>query len=274
MKIYISTDIEGTSGIVDWNQVLGEGPEYQYGRGLLMDEVNAAIDGAADAGATEFVVNDSHAAMRNLLPRELHGSATLITGKHKPLYMMQGLDAGFDAIFFIGYHGSIGHERAILSHSYNPRAIWEARLNGTVVGESGINALVAAQFGVPIALVTGDQATADEAREIAPTAELVVVKDSISRFAASNLHPQQACTLIRAGASRAIQHLAEQQPPQLPAANELELTFLTADMAEMACWVQGTRRTGVRTVVVTAEQPLTLFQQFVTIVTLTRAIAE
>lgn len=274
MKIYISTDIEGTSGIVDWNQVLGDGPEYQYGRGLLMDEVNAAIDGAAGAGATEFVVNDSHGAMRNLLPRELHGTATLITGKHKPLYMMQGLDASFDAIFFIGYHGSIGHERAILSHSYNPRAIWEARLNGVVAGESGINALVAAQYGVPIVLVTGDQATADEVREVAPASELVVVKDSISRFAATNLHPHRACALIREGAARAIQRLGEQHPPRISAPAALELTFLTADMAEMACWVQGTRRTGARTVVLTADQPLALFQQFVTVVTLTRAIVE
>lgn len=274
MKIYISTDIEGTSGIVDWNQVLGEGPEYQYGRGLLMDEVNAAIDGAASEGVSEFVVNDSHAAMRNLLPRELHSQATLISGKHKPLYMMQGLDNSFDGIFFVGYHGSIGHERAILSHSYNPRAIWEARINGTVVGESAINALVAAQFHVPIALVTGDQATADEAEQIAPAAEKVVVKDAISRFAAVNLHPERACAMIRAGAATAIRRLTEQHSPRFADPIELELTFMTADMAEMACWVQGTTRKAARTVVITAEQPLTIFQQFVTIVTLTRSIAE
>jgi D-amino peptidase len=274
MKIYISTDFEGVSGIVDWDQVLGDGPEYSYGRGLLMDEVNAAIDGALSAGADDIVVNDSHAAMRNLLPRELHGQATLITGKHKPLYMMQGLDDSFAAIFFIGYHGSIGHERAILSHSYNPRALWEVTINGVPVGEAAINALVAAHHGVPIALVTGDQATADEAAGVALAAERVVVKDSIGRFAAANLHPQKSCALIRDGAAAAVRRLSEQRPPHFPTPIEMGLTFLTADMAEMACWIQGTERRGSRTVVLSGDEPLALFRQFVTIVTLTRALVE
>src|SRR5260370_31290698 len=159
MKIYISTDFEGVSGIVDWAQILGDGPDYAYGCSLLMDEVNAAIDGALEAGATEFVVNDSHFQMRNLMPRELHGRASLISGRFKPLYMMQGLDASASAIFFIGYHGSIGAESAILSHSYNPHAIWEVKLDGEIAGESALNALVAAHLGVPIALVSGDDAT-------------------------------------------------------------------------------------------------------------------
>jgi D-amino peptidase len=274
MKIYISTDFEGVSGIVDWDQVLGDGPEYQYGRGLLMDEVNAAIDGALSAGADEFVVNDSHAAMRNLLPRELHGQAILITGKHKPLYMMQGLDGSFDAIFFIGYHGSISHERAILSHSYNPRAFWDVRINGVVVGESAINALVAAHHGVPIALVTGDQATADEASGIAEAAERVVVKDSVSRFAAVNLHPTRARALIQEGAAAAVRRLSEQRPPRFTTPIEMTLTFLTADMAQMACWVQGVERRDARTVVLSGDEPLVLYQQFVTIVTLTRSLVE
>src|SRR5215469_3637170 len=184
MKVFISTDFEGVAGIVDWDQILANGRDYEMGRRLLIGETNAVIDGAAEAGATEFVVNDSHSFMRNLPPDELHGRATYISGKHKPLYMMEGLDSSYDAIFFVGYHGSIGASHAILSHSYNPRAIWETRINGRIVGESALNALVAAHHAVPIALVTGDQVTAREARETLPGVECVIVKESITRFAA------------------------------------------------------------------------------------------
>ncbi len=114
MKIYISTDFEGVAGIVDWDQIMVGSHDYDLGRRLLLGELNAAIAGAQDGGATEFVVNDSHSTMRNLPPDLIDGQATVITGKHKPLYMMQGLDSSFDAIFFIGYHGSIGASQAIL----------------------------------------------------------------------------------------------------------------------------------------------------------------
>ena len=166
MKLFISTDFEGVAGIVDWDQIMVGSHDYEMGRRLLLGELNAAIDGAMEAGATEIVVNDSHSSMRNLPPDLIHGQARLITGKHKPLYMMEGLDDTFDAIFFLGYHGSIGASQAMLSHSYNPRAIWEARINGEIVGETALNALVAAHYGVPIALVTGDQVTAEEAQRL------------------------------------------------------------------------------------------------------------
>ena len=114
MKIFLSCDMEGTAGIVDWQQVQGPGAEYEMGRRLLLDEVNAAIDGAREGGATEIVVNDSHWTMQNLPPAALHGRASYISGKHKPLYMMQGLDGSFDAIFFVSYHGSVGADGSIL----------------------------------------------------------------------------------------------------------------------------------------------------------------
>src|SRR5579871_2535943 len=180
MKVFISTDFEGVAGIVDWDQIMVGSTDYALGRRLLLGELNAAIVGAQEAGATEFVVNDSHSTMRNLEPDLVAGNATLITGKHKPLYMMEGLDGTFDAIFFVGYHGSVGASQAILSHSYNPRAIWEVRLNGEVVGESALNALMAAHYNVPIALVTGDQVTVAEARRIDPSPHCVEVKRSVS----------------------------------------------------------------------------------------------
>ena len=274
MKLFLSTDFEGTSGIVAWEQIIEGSAEYEQGRRLLTDEVNAVISGALEAGATEFVVNDSHHHMRNLHPQDLLGQATLITGRHKPLYMMEGLDAGFDGICFVSYHGSIGAERAVLSHTYNPGAIWEVRINGDVVGESAINALVAAHYDVPIIFISGDEVTMQEAQNIAPNAEKVVVKQSLGRFAAAHIHPTIACELLRGGASRAVSNLKKMQPPAFRRPVSLEVTFLVADMAEMALWVRGVERVAARTIVISSENLLDLYRMFVTVVTLTRALAD
>jgi D-amino peptidase len=273
MRVFISSDIEGTAGIVHWEQVLG-GPEYEGGRALLENEVNAAIDGASDAGAKRFLVNDAHYLMQNLRPERLHGRASLISGKHKPLYMMEGLDASFDAVFLVAYHGSISAETAILSHTYNPFAIYDVKLNDVTVGESAINALVAQHHGVPVALITGDDVTVAEAEPFMPGIEGVVVKRSISRFAAHSLHPQEACRRIREGASRATSRLSALGPPSISLPARLDVTLLTADMAEMATWIGDVERTGTRSVRIEDVEPLTLFRRFVTVVALTRTIAE
>lgn len=274
MKLFLSTDFEGTSGIVAWEQIIEGQAEYAQGRLLLTNEVNAVIAGALEAGASAFVVNDAHSFMRNLHPQDLLGEATLITGRHKPLYMMEGLDSSFDGALFVSYHGSIGAERAILSHSYNPRSIWEARLNGEIVGESGINALVAAHYGVPIIFVSGDEVTAREATSIAPQAEKIVVKESLGRFAAANLHPTVACRMLREGASRAVGNIQRMRPPVFTLPVSLEVTFLVADMAEMAVWVRNVERIGSRTVALRGENLLDLYRSFVAMVMLTRALVD
>ncbi len=274
MKLFLSTDFEGTSGIVAWEQIMEGMAEYEQGRRLLTDEVNAVINGALEAGATDIVVNDSHSFMRNLHPQDLAGQATLITGQHKSLYMMQGLDASFDGACFVSYHGSIGAEHAVLSHTYNPRAIWEVRINGEVVGESGINALVAAHYGVPIIFVSGDEATAREAQFIAPNAEKVIVKQSLGRFAASHIHPSVACDMLRVGAARAVKNIGNMQQPQFSLPVSIEITFLVADMAEWAYWIRGVERVDARTVKLSGENLLDLYRMFVTIVTLTRALVD
>jgi len=274
MKVFISSDIEGTAGIVDWQQVRASGTDYELGRQLLTDEVNAAIDGAVDAGATEILVNDSHSTMQNIRPNALHHKASYLSGRHKPLYMMEGLDATFDAVFMVAYHGSIGAERAILSHTYNPLAVSEARLNGVAVGESALNALVALHHRVPVVLITGDDATAEEAQPFLPGIEAVVVKRSISRFAAESLHPDRARELIHEGASRALSRAHEMSPPAIELPAKLEVTFLTADMAEMSTWIRGVERAGARAVTITDDEPLRLYRTFVTIISLTRSIVE
>jgi D-amino peptidase len=307
VKVFISFDMEGVAGIVDWSQCLGPGQAYEEGRRLLLGEVNAAIDGALEAGATEIVCNDSHGTMNNLDPAQLHGQATYVSGRHKPLYMMQGLDGTADLVFMVGYHGSISGESSVLSHTYNPSVISHVELNGVRVGESGINALVALACQAPVGLITGDQQTIDEADPFLADAERVVVKESFTRFGASNLHPEVARELIADGARRAVERAAVEESevweiaaapagvaaPRVPESYAhsddseepgpsvlalpaialpavLEVHVQTADMAEVASWVRGVERTGVRTVSIRGEDPLQVFRAFVGMTYITR----
>ena len=292
MKVFISFDMEGVAGIVDWSQCRAPGQPYEEGRRLLLGEVNAAIDGAMAGGATEIVCNDSHGTMNNLDPAELHGQATYVSGRHKPLYMMQGLDATADLVFMVGYHGSISGESSVLSHTYNPAVISHVSLNGTRVGESGINALVALACQAPVGLITGDQQTIAEADPFLADAERVVVKESFTRFGAANLHPEVARELIADGARRALERavadpsevweiaasdadsgaseLAVLRPPAISLPAVLEVHMQTADMAEVASWVRGVERTGVRAVSISGEDPLAVFRSFVAVTYITR----
>jgi D-amino peptidase len=296
VKVFISFDMEGVAGIVDWSQCRGPGQPYEEGRRLLLGEVNAAIDGAMAGGATEIVCNDSHGTMNNLDPAELHGQAVYVSGRHKPLYMMQGLDATADLVFMVGYHGSISGESSVLSHTYNPAVISHVALNGTRVGESGINALVALACQAPVGLITGDQHTIAEADPFLPDAERVVVKESFTRFGAANLHPEVARELIADGARRAVERTAAEPSEvweiaagasgdsgdsaapelavlRLPAISlpaVLEVHMQTADMAEVASWVRGVERSGVRTVNISGEDPLAVFRSFVGVTYITR----
>ncbi|GLW12741.1 peptide ABC transporter [Microtetraspora sp. NBRC 13810] len=274
MKVFISSDMEGTTGVVDWSQCSGPSPEYEYYRGLLQAEVNAAIDGAAAAGATEFLVNDSHSTMQNLRPDQLHGEAAYLSGRHKPRYMMEGLDSSFDAIFYVSYHGSMSSASSALSHTYNPRAISDVWLNGTIAGESGINALVALGHGVPVVLITGDRTTGEEAEPFCPGIETVVVKESVSRFAAASPHPVRARQLIHDGARRALERLGDFRPPAIELPATLKVRFRNGDIAEMAAMLRGVRRVDEKTVTITDDDPLRLYQTFVVAVLLTRGIAE
>ena len=273
MKIWISFDMEGVAGIVDWDQCRPSGgARYEVGCQLMLDEVNAAIGGALAGGATEVVLNDSHGTMANLDPRRIAGGAAYLSGRHKPRYMMQGLDESFDAVFFVGYHGSISGRPSTLSHTYNPEVFAAARVNGELVGESGINALVAEHFGVPIAFVSGDEVTRRETEPFAAKAVHVTTKESITRFSALTLHPAESCRRIREGAEEAVRRVAagDVPTPGISRPATLELDLQTADMAEVASWVRGAERTGTRTVTIAGDDPLAMFRSFVALTYITR----
>jgi D-amino peptidase len=272
VKVYISVDMEGVAGISDWEQCLADGDDYSLGRDLVLGEVNAAIDGALEAGATQILVNDAHSFMRNVPPSELGGHASYLSGRFKPLYMMEGLDASFDVALFLGYHAAMPTP-GILSHTYNPRAIANVVLNDTVTGEAGINALVAQHHGVPIAVITGDQYVGPEAAPFCPGIDAIEVKTSVSRYAAEHLHPHIAQQRIREGVYESLSDPGA-APPVIHLPATLEVQLMSPDMAEQATWLRGVERVSSTTIRFADDDPLRLYRTFMTVVFLTRSLVE
>jgi D-amino peptidase len=190
------------------------------------------------------------------------------------MYMMQGLDETFDAVFFISYHGSMGSRSSNLSHTYFPIAFAEVALNGVVAGEAGINTLVAQAYGVPVVLISGDQVTADEIAPFAPGAYSAVVKESVTRFAANSLHPDEACRLIFDQAALATASIPLAKPPATTLPVTMRITFRTSDYCDLAARIHGVVRTGDLSAEITQDDPLELYRVFITVVLLCRGLVE
>jgi D-amino peptidase len=250
MRVYISVDMEGVAGVVHEDQTDPIDPrhagEYNRFRRLMTSEANAAVEGALAAGATRVLVNDSHWLMRNLLAEELHPAAELLSGGPKPRSMVEGVDLGFDAAMFVGYHAMAGTASAVIDHTYTS-IVHQVRLNGRPAGELAINAALAGIHGVPVVLVSGDQALAAEAKELlGHGVEAVVVKHAVGRFAARSVSPAESCRRIREGATAALRR--KHEPLELEPPIRLEVEFALTQMADMAELVPGSVRTGGRTI--------------------------
>lgn len=248
MRVYISVDMEGVAGIVHEDQTDPTDPRHaaDYARScrLMTAEANAAIEGALAAGATTVLVNDSHWLMRNIIADELHEAAELLSGGTKLHAMVHGIDEGWDAALFIGYHARGGTGAATIDHTYTSR-VHEARLNNRPVGELGLNAALAGTFGVPVALVSGDDATAAEARAwLGDGVVTVTVKQSVGRFAARSVSPPVARERIRAGVIEALRR--KHQPLAIEKPATIEVEFQLTEMADMAELVPGSIRRGPR----------------------------
>lgn len=213
MKVFISVDMEGVTGLTDPEDVLPDGADYARGRVFMTGDANAAILGAYDAGATEVLVNDSHWTMRNLLIENLDPRARVIKGFQKPMCMVQGLDASFDAAVFVGYHSCAGTEHGVLNHTLLGKEVQNLLLDGEPIGETRLNALIAGELGVPVAFVAGDDAACSEARAVLgddlPT---YAVKDGLDMLVASCLHPAVTGEGIREGVRGALQDLGRREP--------------------------------------------------------------
>ncbi len=258
-RVFISADIEGVAGVVTSLQVADTARQYQEGRELMTAEVNAAIAGAYDGGATDVTVCDSHAAMQNLIPSRLDERAVLVRGAMRDSLQMEGMDASFHAVFVTGTHGRAGTADAVMDHTWNGAVIYNLRINGRTVNETELNALVAHRFGVPVALVTGDEATLAQTRETLPDAVMVPVKAGRARGAAASVHPAEACRRIRAGAAEAVRTRGNIAVPAVPSPLVMEIDYMRTDMAQTAALVPGVARIAPRTVRVEAD-PDTMFR--------------
>lgn len=225
MKIYISVDMEGISGVAT-NQQLKTNSEYQRFRKLMTQDVNAAIEGAFNGGATEVVVADGHGNMSNILVEELDPRARLISGSNRVMCQVEGIDETFDGIMFVGHHGREGgSEKTIISHTFAGICVNELKVNGIVVNETIMNTFVAGAFGVPSLFISGDDVYVKEVKEMLPNVEAAVVKKGIDRFSAELIHPEKAREEIRKKAEIAVKRLKEFKPMTLkgPVTVEMEM---------------------------------------------------
>lgn len=252
--------MEGCATLVHWDEVRpSPDAAYARARALMTAEVDAALTGAFGAGAARATVNDSHSTMRNLMTDRLDPRIAVVSGRLKPHFMLQGA-AGHDAAFFIGYHGAIGDHHAVMGHTYSPRVIFECRLNGEPVGELTINAALLGCFDVPVALVSGDRTTLEEARRTVPWAVMIETKESIGYFSAESLSPSAACDALRFGGGEALRRLSEMRRFVLPAPIEMEIDVLRTSQADALALVPGMRRPGARRVAYTADDAAAMYR--------------
>jgi D-amino peptidase len=252
-KVFISVDMEGISGIVHGDQTTPGTAEYAAGCAWMSGDVNAAIHGALEAGATEIVVNDSHGSMRNIDPASLHPSAILISGSPKPLSMMQGIDASFAACLFIGYHAKAGTADAILDHTISSSVVRFVKVNGVEMPELGLNAAIAGYYGVPIVFVSGDTAVGRQTAEILGQGVVTVaVKEAYGRLAAKLVPMPEARMRITAGVKEALAKLGGIKPFQMAAPIHFELGYHVSAQADMGAMIPGVKRIDARTLAFTA----------------------
>jgi len=271
MRIFISVDIEGISGVTTAAETHPGGHDYELARRWMTAETNAAIAAAFEGGATQVLVNDSHGSMNNLLLDELDPRAEVIRGWLKPLGMMQGIEQGWDAAFFVGYHAAAGDGDGILAHTINGASFHAVRLNGRPVSEAELNAAVAGEFGVPVVLVTGDARLEPAVRTLLDPVEFVAVKTGMARETAQLVHPTRGRQLVHDGARAAMRLVGTALPVRLPGPYRIELEYRSTDLATLASFVPTVARLDGRTVSFTSP---TLVRAMTTLRVLSRLRAD
>lgn len=246
MKILIAADMEGISGVINWNQVSQDHSEYTRFRKIMTDDVNAAIRGAFEGGAREVVVTDGHGSGSNILIEALDNRARLNAGTASPYAMVQGVDSGdFDGALFIGYHARSGSQEGILAHTWSSSKVANVWLNNVLMGEYGLNAALCGYFGTPVLMISGDQTTCAQAVELLGNLETVEVKQATGFASAECLPPSIAQKLIQEAATRAIQRLIKGDAPkpyQVAQPVSCMIEFRLVEMADRAGHLPGANR--------------------------------
>lgn len=265
MKLLIACDMEGITGVVAWNQVDPSHPDYLRFRHIMTADINAAIRGAFKAGVDEIVVSDGHWIKTNILIEEIDPRVRLNSGTPSPVGMMEGIDGGVDCVFFVGYHARNGARNATLAHTWSNTRVSNVWLNERVIGEIGLNACVAGQFGAPVLMISGDYAACKEATEWIPGVETAVIKIGTAYTAAECLPQEKSLALIGETAEKAIQRfIAGTAPllvkPDLPV--KITLEFVHPGMADNAILMPNATRLDGRTIEFVNPTILDAYQQF------------
>ncbi|MFD5425170.1 M55 family metallopeptidase [Streptomyces sp. NPDC127084] len=273
MKILVSADMEGATGVTWPGDVLPGTPQWERCRPLFTSDVNAAVLGFFDGGADQVVINEAHWSMRNLLLEMLDDRAELLTGRHKTLSMVEGVQHGdIDGVAFIGYHTGAGSQ-GVLAHTYLANSITGVWLNGDRAGEGLLNARVVAEYGAPVVLVTGDDLTCEDALGYAPEARKVAVKDHISRYAAVCRTPARTAAEIRAAAQQATA-LAVRHEPVRGGPFTVEVEFDAEHLAGAATVVPSVAVSGERRIAYTSVTMYEAIRTFKAVTTIVSAAVE
>jgi D-amino peptidase len=243
VRVYISADMEGVAGVVTSDQLGPPGFEYERFRGFMTNEVLAAMEGARAAGATEFVVSDSHGNGENLLIEKFPKDVQIVRSWPRPLMMMEGIDASFAAVLFIGYHASTTNPAGVRAHTMSSANLADLRIGGVSVPEAGLNAAVAGHFGVPVAMISGDDAIVKEAQALLGPIEGTVVKWALGFHSARTLTPEASCDRIREGARKAIGRIRELKPYRVATPVRVDVRFKNYRPAELLAYLPIVERT-------------------------------
>ncbi|HEY6331518.1 MAG TPA: M55 family metallopeptidase [Blastocatellia bacterium] len=243
MKIYISVDMEGVAGVVTADQLLPSGFEYERFRVFMTDEVNAAISGARDAGATEFVISDSHGNSQNILIDKLPSDVRLVRGSPRPLSMMEGIDSSFAGVIFIGYHASTNNMSGVRAHTMSSALLTNISIDGRSVSEAGFNAAIAGHFGVPVIMISGDDVIIKEAQAMLGNIKGAVVKRAIGFHSAESMTPQAAQILIRETARDAVSRIGDFKPFKVKEPVQLDISFKNYRPCELLGYLPIVERT-------------------------------
>jgi D-amino peptidase len=273
VKILISADMEGATGVTWPADVLPGTPEWERCRSMFTSDVNAAVLGFFDGGADEVLINEAHWTMRNLLLERLDERAQMLTGRHKSLSMVEGVQYGdVDGIAFVGYHAGAGME-GVLAHTYLANSITGVWINDVRASEGLLNAHVVAEYGAPVILVTGDDVACEDALGYAPEALKVAVKDHVSRYAAVCRTPKRTASDIRAAAKEAV-GLAVRYEPVRGGPFTVALEFDAEHLALAATIVPGVAQFGERKVVYSSETMYRCIRTFKAVTTIVSAAVE
>jgi D-amino peptidase len=248
LKIYISADMEGVVGVVTPDQLKPDGFEYQRFREFMTAEVNACIEAAREAGATEILVSDSHGNGENLLIEKMPDDVMIVRSWPRPMGMMEGIDETFDGVIFIGYHAGTDNKNGVRAHTMSSSNLTGVRLNGMAMSEASLNAAIAGHFGVPVIMVSGDDATIEETRELIGDVEGAVVKWANGFHSARTLTPEAGYAVIREKTRAAIARIDEFKPYVLKPPIELEVSLKNYRPVELLGYLKQVERVTSHTI--------------------------